>query len=120
GFGVEATGVAWKVRVPTWRRDVEREEDLIEEVARLRGYDAIPSVLPPLRALGEGRSPSDRLRRAAREALRASGLAEAVNFAMIDADLGRVFEPGTAAIALRNPLQSGAASLRTTLLPGLL
>jgi phenylalanyl-tRNA synthetase beta chain len=120
GFGVAADTPAWQVTVPTFRRDIEREEDLIEEVARLRGYDAIPSVLPPLRARGIGRSGADRLRRDAREALRAAGLAEAVNFAMTDADLCRLFTPGEAPVALRNPLQSGAASLRTTLLPGLL
>ncbi|HUD72510.1 MAG TPA: phenylalanine--tRNA ligase subunit beta [Dongiaceae bacterium] len=120
GFGVATDSPAWQVTVPTFRRDIEREEDLIEEVARLRGYDAIPSVLPPLRARGAGRSRADRLRRDAREALRAAGLAEAVNFAMTDADLCRLFAPAQAPVALRNPLQSGAASLRTTLLPGLL
>src|SRR6266850_5773019 len=60
GFGVdpERDGV-WRVAVPSFRRDVEREVDVIEEVARVRGYDAIPESLPILASAGEGRTPLD-------------------------------------------------------------
>ena len=121
GFTVDpANAAAWQVRVPPFRRDIEREEDLVEEIARLAGYDAIPAELPILHADGAGRGPEDRLVRDARRALLAFGLSEAVNFAMADAEECRSILPTPAAIALTNPLQSGAAALRTTLLPGLL
>jgi len=121
GFRVDTANLAaWRVHVPSYRRDIEREEDLVEEVARLAGYDAIPAELPILHADGAGRGPEDRLVRDARRALLASGLSEAVNFAMADSGECRSFVPAPVAIALTNPLQSGAAALRTTLLPGLL
>jgi phenylalanyl-tRNA synthetase beta chain len=89
-------------------------------VARLSGYDAIPAELPLLHADGAGRGPEDRLVRDARRALLASGLSEAVNFAMADAEECLLFLAAPAPVGLANPLQSGAAALRTTLLPGLL
>src|SRR6266571_3381115 len=111
---------AWSVSVPSFRRDVEREVDLIEEVARHRGYDAIPESLPVLPSDGEGRTPLDATLEAARRAMQAAGLSEAINYAMVDGEDAGQFAPGAAApLALTNPLQANAAFLRTSLLPGL-
>jgi phenylalanyl-tRNA synthetase beta chain len=111
----------WEVRVPSFRQDVQREVDLIEEVARHRGYDAIPAVLPLLPDAGSGRPDRDRTIRAARRALLAAGLFEAVNVSMVDGDEAAAFAPGPAApLALENPLHSQAGYLRSSLLPGLL
>jgi phenylalanyl-tRNA synthetase beta chain len=109
----------WRVTVPSFRRDVTREVDLIEEVARHRGYGDIPSRLPLLPDDGGGRLQADRVARAARDALLSAGLSEAINYSMVDGEECRLFGSGDP-IALANPLQAQAAFLRTTLLPGLL
>jgi phenylalanyl-tRNA synthetase beta chain len=122
GFGLTSgKDGAWSVAPPSFRRDVEREVDLIEEVARHRGYDAIPARLPVLPAEGEGRSPSDLTMTAARGALRAAGLSEAINYAMVGREETLLFATSNLSpVALTNPLQANAACLRTSLLPGLL
>jgi len=116
----ESDPARWLVEVPSFRRDVEREVDLIEEVARQRGYDAIPSRLPLLPDDGGGRRREDRLSAQVHGALLAAGLSEAINFAMGDREELLLLLPGTAPIRVENPLQSQAAWLRTTLVPGLL
>ncbi|MFQ5877638.1 MAG: phenylalanine--tRNA ligase subunit beta [Acidobacteriota bacterium] len=111
----------WRVRVPTFRRDVAREVDLIEEVARLRGYDAIPAALPTHPGEGGGRPEADRRTRAVRRALEAAGFWEAINYAMIDREECRLFAPDIdRPVGIENPLQSQAAWLRVSLLPCLL
>src|SRR6266850_3650498 len=122
GFAVAAgkDGV-WSVAAPSFRRDVEREVDLIEEVARHRGYGGIPERLPVLPAEGGGRSARDATIQAARRAMQAAGLSEAANYAMVEREDCALFAPGvTSPVALTNPLQANAAFLRTSLLPGLL
>src|SRR5713101_1910110 len=105
--------------VPGFRVDVEREEDLIEEVARIRGYDAIPDALPrgvselppePLAAQAE---------RQLRLAMTAAGFHEVVNYSFVSPmDLEAIeAEPG---IALRNPLTTEQSVMRTSLHAGLL
>ena len=111
----------WSVSVPSFRRDVEREVDVIEEVARQRGYGVIPESLPIVASEGEGRTPLDATLDAARRAMQAAGLSEAINYVMVDGEDAGQFAPGAAApLALTNPLQANAAFLRTSLLPGLL
>src|SRR5262245_30735803 len=111
----------WSVTPPSFRRDVEREADLIEEVARQRGYDAIPESLPVLPAESGGRGSLDETIDSARRALQAAGLSEAVNYAMVEREDCALFTPAVPSpVALTNPLQAGTAFLRTSLLPGLL
>jgi phenylalanyl-tRNA synthetase beta chain len=121
-FGVTLVGEdVWDVAVPTFRRDVTREVDLIEEVIRQRGYDSITSDLPSQAGAGAGRSQIDRRSAMARRALQTAGLNEAINFVMADrADEEPFAVGGTAPLAIENPLQSQAAWLRMSLLPGLL
>lgn len=120
-FVVQSRGASgWEVRAPSFRRDIEREADLIEEVARHRGYGAIPASLPLLPGAPEGRSREDRRARIARRALEAAGLSEAVNYSMAERVECALFTPDSEPPALENPLQSQAAHLRTSLLPGLL
>jgi phenylalanyl-tRNA synthetase beta chain len=121
GFTVDAADPArWSVRVPSFRRDVTREVDLIEEIARHTGYDAIPSSLPQLHDPEGGRNAETRVVDGVRAALLGAGLTEAINFVMSDRDECLLLEPRTQPVAIDNPLSSEAASLRTTLLPGLL
>ena len=110
-----------EITVPSWRVDLEREADLVEEVARHLGYDRIPTHtegLPTMIASAAG----DVLETRTREILSALGFHEAFGYAMIaeDEDLAFV-DPGTRqAIELSNPIAETLARLRRSILPGLL
>jgi phenylalanyl-tRNA synthetase beta chain len=119
GLHVEAISDGWRVTPPTRRFDIAIEEDLIEEIARIHGYDAIPTTLPggaaPLVAGSELQVPASDLRRqlAAREYL------EAVNYAFVDAALLRTWHADVDVVSLANPLSAELGAMRTQLLPGL-
>jgi phenylalanyl-tRNA synthetase beta chain len=120
GFACRASQPGMDVwEVPSFRPDVSREVDLVEEVARTRGLDAIPAVLPALRA-SRDEGPREQLRRRARDAGVALGLSEALTYAFATpADLEAVGAP-PAVVALVNPLSERGTVMRTSLLPGLL
>ncbi len=120
GFGLRsgAPGV-WMVLVPSHRVDIEREADLVEEIARFYGYDKIPTVLPPLRVLDPVPSQEPKVRRLT-ERLFHYGFDEVVNASFADPDKDGRLGSGRTPVALRNPLSAKAAILRTTLLGGLL
>ncbi|MGH8776590.1 MAG: phenylalanine--tRNA ligase subunit beta [Jiangellaceae bacterium] len=109
---------------PTWRPDLTEPFDLVEEVARLHGYDAIPSALPVAPA-GRGITFGQRLRRRIERAVAAAGYVEATSYPFMgDGDLDALgLPPGDArrqVLRLANPLSDEEPYLRTTLLPGLL
>jgi phenylalanyl-tRNA synthetase beta chain len=113
---------------PTWRFDIEIEEDLVEEVARLNGYEKIPQELPPSPVAGEYQ-PGEIRKRELRRALTGLGFDEAISFSFIDSANAGVFEPlpelatidaGTSVVALSNPVIDNVTLMRPTLLPGLL
>ncbi len=119
-FRVTAAGAAWEVTVPSFRRDIEREADLIEEVARHRGYDAVPSALPQTGdSAGGGRPPGDAALESLRASLLAAGYSEAMNYDMVEPEDCRLFGAEDPPV-IENPLQSPASSLRSSLCPGLL
>ena len=125
------TGGAIEFVVPSWRIDVNIEEDLIEEIARHVGYDKIASELPPSNFAGEYQ-PAERKRRDVRRTLTSLGFDEAINFSFIDAAHDEQFEllPGldfevgpqreASLVSLNNPILDDATRMRPTLLPGLL
>ncbi|GAB3734454.1 phenylalanine--tRNA ligase subunit beta [Silanimonas algicola] len=119
GMGVEATADGWRITPPARRFDIAIEEDLVEEVARIHGYDAVPAALPageiPLADHTETRAPDAFLRRQ----LAARGFHEAINFAFVDAALLQRWGLEAGAVALLNPLASDLGTMRTGLLPGL-
>ena len=109
---------------PTWRPDLTDPFDLVEEVARLHGYDAIPSVLPVAPA-GRGITFGQRVRRRIERAVAAAGYVEAPSYPFVGArdldDLGlSADDPRRQVLRLANPLSDEEPFLRTTLLPGLL
>jgi len=113
-----------RATVPTFRRDLEREADLIEEVGRLVGLENVPERLPGVPQPGGLTSTQKKLRRL-RHLLADLGLAEAVTYPFGPdrwyRDLGlENRDAGQEPLKLRNPLSAEAANLRTTLLPGLL
>ena len=112
------------VTVPSFRVDLEREADLIEEFVRHVGFEAVPSVLPALSTPPGHRNPNWELVDRARDAAVSAGLAEVITYAFIDpaADAevdGLPLCPGPS-IGLGNPLASTQATMRRSLLPGLL
>jgi phenylalanyl-tRNA synthetase beta chain len=121
GFQVDAQqkGV-WRVKIPQFRVDIEREADLIEEVARFYGYDKIPASIPPLRVLeppvAQKRERINRLR----QLLFHNGFDEVLNFSFSNPEEEARFKTGKKAIEIRNPISSKASLLKTTLLGGLL
>jgi phenylalanyl-tRNA synthetase beta chain len=112
---------------PTWRVDIEREEDLVEEVARHFGYEKIAEELPASNVAGAYR-PGDDRRRATRRTLAAAGFDEAISFSFIAATHDEQFDllPGlqtagaSQLVTLDNPVIEGVTRMRPTLLPGVL
>ena len=117
-FQVTKTASGWQVGVPTFRVDISREADLIEEVGRHYGFDRIPATFPPLQTVPRPSAPGIARGRIVRRLLGGTGLQEAVTFTFIDEDAAAMFaEAGT--VPLRNPLTEKFAVLRPSLLPGL-
>jgi len=113
GFGFEV-GDDWQVTVPTWRaRDVTREIDVVEEVARVI-LDRVPHTMPRRRHVQGRLTKEQRLRRLVEDVLVGIGFSEAYTWSLGDSD------PRADAIRLPEPMTSEQAILRTTLLPGLL
>ena len=119
GMQVAATADGWSVLPPTRRFDIALEEDLIEEVARIHGYDAIPTTTPAgqirLAAPPEGRVADAVLRRQ----LTGRDYLEAINYAFVDGELLAAWQLQEGAVALANPLSGELGVMRTSLLPGL-
>jgi phenylalanyl-tRNA synthetase beta chain len=113
-------GTVLDVVAPGWRPDLTREIDLVEEVARVRGYDRIPTIVPNVRPSVTGTPPRIRFGRRLREHAAAAGLYEAINFAFLaPADLA-ASAVSRMAVPLANPLSEERSVLRTSLVPGLL
>ncbi len=116
---VEDTGDGWLATPPSRRFDLAIEEDLIEEVARIHGYDRVPTTLPGgatrIAAPSEGRVEEAELRRQ----MVARDFLEAVNFAFVDAGLLADWQRQEGAVPLANPLSAELGVMRTALLPGL-
>jgi phenylalanyl-tRNA synthetase beta chain len=106
------------VEVPGYRVDLEREVDLIEEGARTTGYEHVPSTLPGVRQAG-GLSREQLLRRRIGDVLSGAGLLEARSLSLSPVTDADVF-PGVVPIRVANPVSEDDASLRASLLPGLL
>ncbi|WP_421741821.1 phenylalanine--tRNA ligase subunit beta [Cellulomonas sp.] len=113
-----------RVQAPTWRPDLLVGVDLVEEVARLRGYDAIPSIVPPAPP-GAGLTPGQRTRRSVARALAESGLVEVLSYPFVGTEqLDALRLPADddrrRAVRLVNPLSDEQPFLRTNLLVTLL
>lgn len=120
GMQVESTEEGWRITAPSSRFDIEREEDLVEEVARIFGYDNIPTHSPS-GALALAIEPEGRIGELAlREQLAARGYFEAVNLSFVPADLLARWGFDKDLVPLANPLSADLAVMRPSLLPGLI
>ena len=120
GLGMESTGEGiWTVSVPSWRFDISIEEDLVEELGRIYGYnnlpETIPSALLKMKQVDEALVKESDLRRV----LTSRGYQEAVSFSFIAPELHELFDPKHEPVALANPIASDLSVMRTSLLPGL-
>jgi phenylalanyl-tRNA synthetase beta chain len=115
----QATGEGWRITAPSSRFDIEREEDLIEEVARIYGYDRIPTHTPG-GELALATAPEARLNElAVREQLAAREYYEAVNLAFVSHAVLEQWGLTEHLVPLANPLSADLAVMRPSLLPGL-
>jgi phenylalanyl-tRNA synthetase beta chain len=120
GFSYTATGDVFTVEPPSYRFDITIEEDLIEEVARLHGYDHIPAT-PPVAALTMLAAPERRLHlNQVRDGLVAAGYQEVVTYSFVDESWERDLLGNSSPIRLKNPIASNLSVMRTSLWGGLL
>jgi phenylalanyl-tRNA synthetase beta chain len=120
GLAVSADADGWTVTPPSWRFDLSLEADLIEEVLRIIGFDAVPETPKRLPQRFARRSESCINERALLDALTARGYHEIISYAFVDPALqGKLF-PDRAAIRLANPIASDLAVMRVSLWPGLI
>lgn len=121
-IGCEIRGLADSLEVtpPSWRPDLTIPESLVEEVARILGYDQIPSRLP-VAPPGRGLTRRQRLRRLVANSLASNGFTEVLNYPFVSAEQNSAFVEATEPrVILANPLQAEVNQMRLTLLPGLL
>ncbi len=120
GMAVSAAPVGWQVTPPSWRFDVLQEADLVEEVARLYGYNEIPELDLPIpqrpATVVEGEVGVLRFTLA----LVDRGYHEAITYTFVDAAVQRRLFPESAALQLSNPISAELAAMRVSLWPGLL
>jgi len=122
GFAPADEGQTVSVRVPSWRHDVEGEADLVEEVLRVEGFDAIPVVSMP-RAAAVARPALDtgqRRVRTARRLLAQRGLNECVTWSFLSRAQAETFGGGAEALTLANPISSELTDMRPSILPNLI
>jgi len=119
GFEV-TTGEVWRIAVPSWRRDIDGSADIVEEVARIEGYDRVEATPLP-RAPGVARptaTAQQLIERRVRRAAAARGLNEAVTWSFVAEEEAAPF--GGSAWILDNPISEELKAMRPSILPGLL
>ena len=122
GLAVTPTPEGWDVLAPTFRVDLLREVDLIEEVGRHHGFDKLEPAFPAMGAAAPAADPGVERDGIVRRTLTAAGLSEAVTFGFTESAAVAAFAPSGASasvVAVANPLSAKFDTLRPTLLPGL-
>ncbi|MFK9098503.1 phenylalanine--tRNA ligase subunit beta [Pseudomonas guariconensis] len=109
----------WTVEVPSHRFDISLEVDLIEELARLYGYNNLPVRYPQARLAPQTRPEARGELPTLRRLLVARGYQEAITYSFIDPKLFELFTPGVEPLLLANPISSDMAAMRASLWPGL-
>tara|TARA_R110001599_G_scaffold353742_2_gene596100 strand:- start:94639 stop:97014 length:2376 start_codon:yes stop_codon:yes gene_type:complete len=119
GLGVSSSAEGWTCSIPSWRFDMQIEADLLEELARVYGYNRLPATHIHANLVMPAR-PETRLSvRQLRRHLSARGYQEAITYSFVDPKLQYLFEPEVTPVALANPISADMAVMRTSLLPGL-
>lgn len=120
GLGLEAKGQGeWWVSVPSHRFDISLEVDLIEELARLHGYNRLPVRYPQARLAPQAKAEAAGDLPLLRRLLVARGYQEAITYSFIDPKQFELFSPGVEPLLLANPISADMAAMRASLWPGL-
>lgn len=120
GLAVTADGAGqWRVEVPSHRFDISLEVALIEELARLYGYNRLPVRYPQARLAPQAKAEAQGDLPALRRLLVARGYQEAITYSFIDPKLFELFNPGVEPLLLANPISADMAAMRSSLWPGL-
>jgi phenylalanyl-tRNA synthetase beta chain len=120
GFTVDAHASGWNVTPPSWRSDVEGWQDLVEEVLRIHGYDAIPAVPLPRPSMPKvALTPAQKQIAFTRRSLAARGLAETTTWSFLPRAQAELFRGELPLVPLANPISSDLDVLRPSLIPNL-
>ena len=119
GMRIEAATPAWRVAPPSWRFDIAIEEDLIEEVARVYGFDRIPETDPATVVAIPALSETKLSPESVADLLIQRGYFEAITYSFVDPALQALLCPGEPALRLANPISADLAEMRVSLWPGL-
>ena len=119
GLGVTATDKGWSCTVPSWRFDIAIEADLLEELARIYGYNRLPVTHINSNLVIPAKPEQSLALSDLRCHLAARGYREAITYSFVDPKLQKIFDPGVEPVALSNPISADMAVMRTSLLPGL-
>ncbi|HVF63178.1 MAG TPA: phenylalanine--tRNA ligase subunit beta [Casimicrobiaceae bacterium] len=119
-LGFSASDETITVTPPSWRYDLAIEEDFIEEIARIRGYDTIPARMGPHRPQLVERSSTHRSLAQSRERLVGRDYQEVITFSFVDGDVEAAIDARGAPLRVMNPIAAQRDVMRTSLLPGLL
>lgn len=117
---VKSAGI-WDVTVPSYRYDIAIEEDLVEEIARLYGYNHLPVRYPQARLAPHANKQEAELnKKTLRDILVARGYQENITYSFIDPKLFKLFNPDQEPLLLANPISSDMSAMRVSLWPGLI
>lgn len=116
---VSAQGGEWSVKPPSYRFDIEREADLVEEVARVKGYENIPTALPRIAPRSTAASEKSIGVRQVRQSFVARDYREAITYSFIEPSAQALFSTESP-VKLVNPLAENMAVMRTSIIPGLM
>ena len=114
-----ATEGGWTCTVPSWRFDISIEADLLEELARVYGYNRLPVTHIRADLVIPARPETGLSLRSVRRHLAARGFREAITYSFVDPRMQQLFDPERAPFALSNPISADMGVMRTSLLPGL-
>lgn len=121
GFGVEKEGKSWKITTPSWRHDISGQHDIVEEIARIYGYDKIPSVPMPRQAnIASALTPMQQRLGQIRRDLASRSLREVVSFSFVSSKEARAFAANDNLAVLENPISAELDAMRPSILPSLL
>ena len=109
----------WRVTPPSYRFDIEREADLVEEVARVKGYDNIPTAMPRIAPRSQTASESNISLRQIRQSMVARDYREVITYSFINKEMQALCDVETP-VLVANPIADNLSVMRTNLLPGLL
>ena len=120
GLNVDISISPWRVTTPSYRVDLSCAEDLVEEVARLHGYEHIPTVRTIAPLIGGTENTTEMLMRKMRSFWSAQGYSETINFSFVDPEVQAALFPEQPAMTLLNPISSELSTMRLSLWPGLI